>query len=55
MRTVGVLCLCHRAAVADGEGMLLVVFAHHAPVFEFDVDGAEPSAKPSPTDLFMSE
>ena len=30
----------HRAAVADDEGMLLVIFAHHASVFELDVDGA---------------
>ena len=29
----------HRAAVADDEGMLLVVFTHHASVFELDVDG----------------
>ena len=35
----GLFLLCHRAAVADDEGMLLVVFAHHAPVFELDVDG----------------
>ena len=30
----------HRAAVAhDGDSVLIVVFAHHAPVFELDVDG----------------
>ena len=29
----------HRAAVAHGDSVLIVVFAHHAPVFELDVDG----------------
>ena len=29
----------HRTAVADDEGVLLAVFAHHASVFELDVDG----------------
>ncbi|WP_281802145.1 hypothetical protein [Segatella maculosa] len=36
---VGVLCLRHRAAVADDEGVLLVVGTYHTPVFELDVDG----------------
>ena len=29
----------HRAAVAHGDSVLIVVFAHHAPVFELDVGG----------------
>ena len=29
----------HQAAVAHGDSVLIVVFAHHAPVFELDVDG----------------
>ena len=33
------LLLRHLAAVAHGDSVLLVVFAHHAPVFELDVDG----------------
>ena len=36
---VGILCLRHRAAVADDEGVLLVVGTYHTPVFELDVDG----------------
>ena len=51
----GLFLLRHRAAVADDESVLRVVFSYHEPVFEFEVDGAEPSAKPSPTDSFMSE
>ena len=29
----------HLAAVAHGEGVLIVVFSYHEPVFELDVDG----------------
>ena len=35
----GLFLRCHRAAVAHGDSVLIVVFAHHAPVFELDVDG----------------
>ena len=37
---MGLFLLRHRAAVADGEGVLLAVCAFYAPVLELDVDGA---------------
>ena len=36
---LGLFLRRHRTAVADDEGVLLAVFAHHASVFELDVDG----------------
>ena len=36
---LGLFLRRHRTAVADGEGVLIVVFSYHEPVFELDVDG----------------
>ena len=44
-RSAGRLQLRYLAAVADGEGVLLAVFALHAAVLEFDVEGALDGAR----------
>ena len=41
----GHLCLCHLAAVADGEGVFLTVFALHAAVSQPNVEGALDGAR----------
>ena len=36
---LGLFLRRHRAAVAHGDGVLIIVFSYHEPVFELDVEG----------------